>query len=197
MTVKQSPENQLQTNLLAEFIAAINEAKRSIVKTAHAYKACVDAGIDMSRYGKGLGFRLIKIAEGKLLPEAHDKLLGNDAMVEALATLPTATQKQLLDEGVSVWRGKPEVVSVEDVRPSEARRLVDPVTRRLLSPQEQGARQTVVPVARHDMPITINLSREDYNELASQAKRARLSPGAYILAELVKSGVLSKGKKAA
>lgn len=194
MTAMTTIRTQIQNDLLGEFLRALEQAKQDIVKLATAYKACVDSGMDMSRYGKGLGFRLLKIAEGKLLPEVHDKLLGNDAMVASLVTLPAEVQQTLLTHGVAVRRNdKDVVVPIEDVRPSEAKQLVDVIAGRgrLLTPAEQAARRA--PIApRHDKLVELRFTPEEYKLVQYEANKAHKSVTHYLKQQLYLAGVLKK-----
>lgn len=197
MSVKLTPKTKNENKVLREFLAAHEDAKRSITRLANAYKACVDAGIDMSRYvSKALAFRLQNIAAGRLLPEAHEKTLGNDAAVATLVMLSREQQKSIVLEGVKVWRdGKEVFVPLEDLRPSEARKIID-VTggkARLLSAPEQAERQTP-PRPRHDKIVQLRLTPEQFEALYRAAKKVGQSPQGFVIDQLYKAGVLPKEK---
>lgn len=197
MALKLSREHQEQNQLLGDFLSALQKIQDDIVHLAQAYKACVDANMDMSRYvSKRLGFRLTKIAEGKLLPEAHERLLGNDAMVETMTLLPPMTQKKLMSEGIAVWRDeKAQVIPFDEVMPSEARRLVDATggQARILSPEEQHLRAVPRP-PRHDKILDIRFQPDEYEQVVLAARKAGLSPAFYIKRQLALAGIIGKKK---
>jgi len=202
MTAKMSNETRLQTDLLGSFIAAFEQVKVDIVKLAHCYKACIEEGMDLGRWvkTKAHALQLLKIAEGKLLPELQPLLIAApEAVTVTVVAVPLETQRQWLDEGVPVARGGKAVrVPIDELQHAEAKRLLDPVTKRILPPEEQAARMERPPaIVKHDTPVTLEFSREDYNDIAAQAKRAGQSIKVFLLAELVKAGVLRRDKKAA
>lgn len=162
MTVIMSDETREQNDLLSKFVACLHQTQQNIEELARLYKLCVDAEIDMRRHvDAGTGLRLLRIAEGKLLPMPAARLMAlPQATVEALATLPKEEQKALLEGGASVWRnGEVKIVSVDDLKSAEARRLVDAAggRGRLVSPIEQRDRCEPVP-SKRDQVIEVRLT---------------------------------------
>jgi hypothetical protein len=206
MTALASTQTQQQTTLWGDFVAALDNLKTGIERVAAKFQECKAAGIDMSartleQHGipRALVFRLEKIAAGRLLPTLGYRLLSApDATVDVLSTLPRETQETLAADGVPVWRnGVESKVPLEEVAASEARRLVDPVSGRLLPPKEQAARATK-PVApkRNDQRVEVLLTREQYNELARAAERdGEPSVSRYIQILLVRSGAIKPQKR--
>ena len=194
-----SDKTKHQNDLLGNFLAALDNAKTSIATLAISYEACIKSGMDMSRYvSKSLGMRLLSLAEGRLLPAAYDRLLGNDAMTRTMIALPLDTQKSLLADGVPIWRdGKAQTLPAEEIRANEARKLLD-VTggkARLLTPDEQAARlEPVMP--RQDKLVELRLRPEEYEALAISAHKAKQSIVGYIKTQLHMHGVIGKLRKA-
>lgn len=164
MTVTMLPKTQEQSGLLAKFAICLERTHDDMVSLAHAYKACIDAGIDMSRYGASLGMRLLKIAEGVLVPKTTAKVLAlPDATVKALASLSRAEQDRLWEDGVGIWRdGRVQRITIDDVRSGEARRMVDVIDGkgRLLSPLEQKERMSPA-VTKRDQIVKVRLTYEE------------------------------------
>jgi hypothetical protein len=101
-----------------------------IIELAALYKERVDAGCDMSRYGRSLGLRLLLIAEGKLLPKPISMLAAPlDTVIARIATLPKDVQQKLWDDGLPVLRdnGKVETVALRDLSAAEVRRAIEVV----------------------------------------------------------------------
>lgn len=200
MTVVMLPKTQEQSDLLALFADCLNRTQQNIEELAHAYKACVDAGIDMSRYGASLGARLMRIAEGKLLPTAAPKLLAlPDATIAALSSLAKVEQKRLWDEGAEIWRdNRAQKVPLEGVRAAEARRLIDATggRARLLTPEEQAARQAPA-IPRHDKLVELRFTPDEYEAVSRKAHKEQQSVAHYIKRQLYMAGVLGKLKQRA
>jgi hypothetical protein len=198
MTVQMSDHTKLQNDLLSAFLAAQEAVKEDIAKLARAYKGCIDAGIDMSRYvTKGLGARLLSLAEGRLLLPAYERTLGNDALFQSIVLLPLETQEKLLAEGAHVVRDNTRIVApLEEVRPSEARRLVDNTggRPRLLDWDEQEAR-LVPSTPRHDQLIEMRFTPEEYQQIAHEARKAGQAVVHYLKRQLYETGVLAGVKK--
>lgn len=199
MQLVVSPATKQQNDLLGAFLRQLEGAKRNMQELASSYKACVDAGIDLSRYvSRSMAFRLIELANGKLHPEVSNRLLANDTMTIVMTMLPIDMQATLLERGVEVSRkGEATTVPIDDVRPGEARRLLD-VTGgrpRLLSAKEQAARQAPIP-RRADKQETIRFTPEEYYVLEQAAKKAQRSIPHYIKQQLYLAGILDpKAKK--
>jgi hypothetical protein len=202
MTAIQSPLSRRQNEALGELLAELEQGRQTWLRIAQKFKACRDLGVEVEALKAkgltaGLIFRLEALADGRLLPEANQRLLGNEIATKVFSELPELTQRRFLSSGVPVWRdGAEAVVPVEDLRPGEARRLIDPGSKRVLEPAEQAARAEPVPV-RRDKLLRLGFSPDQYNDIARQAKRAGLSPVGYLLAELVKAGVVNARRRGA
>lgn len=174
MTVTMLPNTIERTKLLAKFADLLERTQSDMIDLAHAYKACVDAGVDMSRYGKSLGMRLLKIADGALVPKTTAKVLAlPDATVRALASLPRSVQDELWEHGVEIWRDdQPKRITVDDLRSAEARRLVDVCAGkgRLLSPLEQKERMTPA-VVKRDQVLSVRLTYEEARDARAWAHK--------------------------
>lgn len=164
MTVMMPPKTAEQSELLGNFARLLERTQENMVDLAGAYKECVDAGIDMSRYGASLGMRLLKIADGSLVPKTTAKVLAlPDATVRALATLSRIDQDSLWEEGVEVWRDdRVQRVTVDELHAGEARRLVDVIDGkgRLLSPLEQKERIKPA-ITKRDQIVKVRLTYEE------------------------------------
>jgi hypothetical protein len=208
MAVLMLQQTKEQTDLLGTFLEAFHGHLNSGEALIVAYMKCVESGMDMSpetlvAHGvpERLCLTLAKIAERKLLPEVGAKLLhAPEAVINAISEAGHSTQQKLLD-GVSVHRdGTVKVVPINELFSHEARRLFDPVTKRMLSPEEQAERMQPRQ-ARSDQRVTLTLEMDDYNDLAAAAKRAGHAPShngvaAYILTVLAKNGAV-KGRRRA
>ncbi len=192
-----SEETQVQNDALGAFLRQLEKTRVNMAELAKAYQACVDQGVDLGRYvSKGMAFRLSSLACGKLLPDASERLLGNDAMTSTMAQLAADTQKRLLAEGVEVWRdNKATIVPVDEVRPSEARRLLDVTAGRprLLGADEQAAR-SVPPKPRHDKIVELRVAPEEMEALNIAAHKAGQSVAHYVKRQLYLAGII--GSKA-
>jgi hypothetical protein len=164
MTVIQSETSIRQNDLLAKFTKALQMTKESVTELALAYKACVDAEIDMSRYGRSMGIRLMAVAEGRLMPLDAPRLMAlPNALVNGLSFLPKAQQADLLENGVVIWRnGQARKVALEDVKDAEAKRLIDVAgdRGRILTPEEQETRATPA-IPKRDQIIEVRLTYEE------------------------------------
>lgn len=194
MTALQSDSNKYQNELLAAYAAARENAKGSIEAWAHAYKACIDDGIDMCRKENAeMGARLLMIASGKLAPMAQLRLIAlSSTSVQRLAALSKPLQKKLLDDGAEVLRdGKTLVVPYEHLSPGEARRLID-VTGgegRIVGPDEQKCR--LAPVApKHDQIVAVRLAYDERVALGAIAHKRGMRPDTLIKAILREQGLL-------
>jgi hypothetical protein len=200
MTVKMSEQTALQTDLFGAFLKAIQATKDSIIGAARAYRACVDAGVDMSPQAlkhagvsRKLINRLDKLSSGALIEETSTVLLAMpDAMVNTLASLPKDVQKDLLANGVPLVRaGKTLIVSVEDVQNTEAKRIVDSTggRARLLTPEEQAERQEPVK-PRSDKMVELRFTPAEFATLAHKAHKAGHSVEHYLKRQLYLEGTL-------
>lgn len=205
MAVKQSQINKKQNDVLAAFVAALHETQRSIGELALRYKACIDAGCDMSRFeaseGHGFGMRLLKVAEGKLLPRPMTILAqANTNVIHALCTLPMPEQQRLLDGGLPVRRkGKTHLVPLCDVTRAQVKQAIDVVggRGRILTPDEQTER-TAKPAPKKDMLVssdTMRLEPFEIEQIRKKADKAGRSFGLFLKSHLYETGVLAPRDK--
>lgn len=195
LAVTLSEANKRQNAALSRFNAWVLDHKKHILLGAEIYAECVREGVDMTeRLPARMRAIFENINRGRLLPEAADKLLGNEKMISVFSSVSLPQQERMMKEGVEVWRNnEPITVPVSDVRPSEAVRLLDRTggQARLLSAVEQKERAE--PRApRHDKILTLRLTPRQYEDVARCAKRANRSPHHFIIDELVKAGALEK-----
>jgi len=185
MTVITSQLTEEHSKLLGAFLEAQKNAVNAITEYANAYKACTDAGMDMGEYvDKDVEFRLLKIAEGKLVPKKMVALLALPSIaIERLATLPKADQEKAWNEGVPVWRNdKPQTLALHDINPQEFRRAIDTTggRGRFVAPHEQQMRAEPRQPPKRDQEVLIRLSYDERNAMGTLAQKKGVSIPAMI-----------------
>lgn len=195
MTAVQSEPNKRQNELLGAFLKAWSILGDNTQAAARTYKACVDEGLDMSRYvsSKSLATKLLLLAEDRLIPLPKAELLLLPAPVlEAMAKLPKDIQTRVYENGASVMRdGKVQQVPFHDIKASEAVRLVDTTggVSRLVSPKEQVFR-ALPPRPKHDKLLQIRLSAEELEAIIQTSSKERKSPQSLIRDVLKDKGII-------
>jgi hypothetical protein len=175
-----------QNQLLKAFHKAAHEVDVSLEKLALAFKACIDAGLDMSMHCEpSLAFRLSRIASGKLYaPTKLGLMLLEDRVVEALSTMTKAEQITLWEQGVKVVRREKTItIKPIDLRASEAYRVIDTTNGkgRVISVEEQMERAAPLPTPqKRDHIIATRFSYEEYKEILDYARREGKAPQDFV-----------------
>lgn len=189
MTVTLTKISKTQNDLLNAFAKLWAETGKNLVAAAIAFKACVDAGCDMSKYGK-IGPRLLQIAAGNLaVPTSATRLLViPEKAIAALVTLPFDAQTDLWNNGASILRGdRAQTIQLDEIRPNEAARLVDALggKGRVLTPAEQKSRLVPRPPRRRDQEVKLRMTYEEVSAATLAAHKAK-KPLARYLGDLIR-----------
>lgn len=201
MTALTSELTKTQNDLLGAFIGALKNYRTSCIELANRYKECIDNGMEMigfldrNNVSKGLQFKLQEYAKGNLAESALDYLMyAPDKVSIIISNLSLDKQQEIVEKGVEVYRdGKAQIVKLSDIMASEASVLVDPISKRLLSAEEQKERLKPKE-PRHDERITIILTRKEVKELKELARKKGKSLPLYIKSLMYEKGVLSTDK---
>ena len=197
VNITLSDANKRQNDALSRFNAWLLDQRKHILRGAEIYAECIREGVDMTERLDARWRNLFEnINRGRLLPDVAEKLVGNPKMVATISAIPTSQQKQLLEDGVEVWRnGRAQRVPLAEVQASEAIRLIDRTGghARLLSAEEQKDRdQPRKP--KHDKIVQLRLTPEQYEQVARVAKARGRSIPMVVHGALFEVGILSSGR---
>lgn len=195
MIAKASALTNAQTDALAEFEAGRRDTTAGVMRWAHAYKTCIDLGMDMSERvpSQALAHKLLAVARGNLIPIGQMEFLMLPApLVTALETFPVSEQQRIWKEGVDVLRdGKTVRAPFIELSANEVRRVIDTTDGkgRIVPPAEQ-AKRAVPAVPRHDKVIKARLNYEQSLDFAAYLHKSKMSEDAYLKKLLKKEGII-------
>jgi hypothetical protein len=189
----REPEHQ---QLVRTFLAEWGKVKESSVAAARAYKACIDAGINMLPYvnNGSLHEKLLFIASGNLIPISQTEiLLLPSYSVKALASLPHEEQRRVISDGIDIIRKDGvEKVPFARLNAGEVRNVINIKggQGRVLSPAEQALKQKPIQTDRGHT-IRVRLSYRDVEMIMAKAAEWNKSIDAIVREALQRNGIIT------
>ncbi|MDX2289796.1 MAG: hypothetical protein NW217_13355 [Hyphomicrobiaceae bacterium] len=179
-------------DLLEELRSLIQTTAEHVARLAHVWHELERRGHDLSSLRAGIGRYLSAVALGRLSPRAVVSLAGNSTAIRALTHLPVSEQERLLDAGsISVTRRDGTVdVQITELTAADVARAFDPVSGRLLTPEQQRQPRQNKTRTRPSRRVIIDLTHEQHERLQAEAARVKKSAAGLVIQCLANERVI-------